>query len=374
MTTTATTTAAAPGPASRAATIDEARLHAYLGRIVSDLGATFGTAMALIGDRLGLYRALAEAGPLAPGELARRTGTVERYVREWLVNQASAGYVEYDPATGHYTLPAEGALALADENGPFFSIGGFQVARALLDGTERIIDDFRAGKGVAWGDHHHDLFEGPFRFFRSSYRRDLVDHWIPALDGVREKLAAGATVADVGCGWGSSTVILAQAFPRSRFHGYDLHGPSVERARDLARAAGVSGRATFAVSAAPAFPAAPAPARGYDLITFFDCFHDLPDPAGAARRARETLAADGTLMLMEPMAGDTVEGNLNPVGRVFSGASVLCCTPNALAGGGPALGTIAPDSALIGILREAGFGRVRRATETPFTRIFEARR
>ena len=369
-----TTAATLPEPAARATTIDEAKLHAVLGRIVNDLGSTVGTAMALIGDRLGLYRALAEAGPLTADELARRTGTVERYVREWLVNQAAAGFVEYDAATGRYTLSAEQALALADVDGPFFAVGGYQVVRAMLDATERIIDDFRRGEGLAWGEHHHDLFEGTFRFFRASYLRDLVDRWIPALDGVRERLEAGATVADVGCGWGAATVILAQAFPRSRFVGFDLHAPSVERAREYARAAGVADRATFEVAPADGFRPADAPAHGYDLVAFFDCFHDLPDPQAAARRAFELLAPGGTLMLVEPMAGATVEENLNPVGRVFSGASVLCCTPNALAGGGPALGTMAPDVALLGIVRGAGFAHARRAAETPFNRVFAARR
>ncbi|HEX7049815.1 MAG TPA: class I SAM-dependent methyltransferase [Longimicrobiales bacterium] len=357
-----------------AVTMDPEKLQAFLGKVVADLGSTFGTALAIIGDRLGLYRALAESGPLTSEELAKRTGTVERYVREWLVNQAAGGYLEYDPATGRYTLPAEQALALADETGPFFAVGGFQVARAMLDATERIVEDFRAGKGMGWGEHHHDLFEGTYRFFRAGYLRDLVDHWIPALDGVREKLEAGGVVADVGCGWGASTLIMAQAFPRSRFHGYDLHAPSIERARGLARGSAAGERVAFDVAPANGFAPAPAPAAGYDLVAFFDCFHDLPDPSAAARRAYENLAPDGTVMIVEPMAGETVEENLNPVGRVFSGCSVLCCTPNALAGGKTVLGTIAPDSAIAAILREAGFTRIRRATETPFNRVFEARR
>jgi len=355
-------------------TFDETRLQAFMGRVVNDLGATFGTAMALIGDRLGLYRAMANAGPVTPDELAEKTGTVERYVREWLVNQTTAGYVMYEPATGRYSLPPEQVLALADENGPFFAIGGFQIARAMLDATDRIIDDFRIGDGLPWGEHHHDLFEGTFRFFRSSYVRDLVDHWIPALEGVRERLEVGAVVADIGCGWGSSTVLMARAFPNSRFYGFDLHEPSIEHATQLARASGVSANTTFDVAPANAFPPPPAQARAYDLLTFFDCFHDLADPHGAAKRAFDLLSPDGTVMLVEPMAGDTVEENINPVGRVYSGASVLCCTPNALAGGGPALGTIAPDTALIRILHDAGFTRVRRTTETPFNRIFEAQR
>ena len=363
---------ATTAPRDPAAAMDPEKLQAFLGKIVADLGSTFGTALAIIGDRLGLYRALAESGPLTSAELAERTGTVERYVREWLVNQAAGGYLQYDPATGRYTLPPEQALALADETGPFFAVGGFQVARAMLDATERIVEDFRAGKGMAWGEHHHDLFEGTYRFFRAGYLRDLVDHWIPALDGVREKLEAGGVVADVGCGWGASTLIMARAFPRSRFQGYDLHAPSIERARELARAA--DARVAFDVAPADGFAPAPAPARGYDLIAFFDCFHDLPDPAAAARRAYENLAPDGTVMIVEPMAGETVEENLNPVGRVFSGCSVLCCTPNALAGGKTVLGTIAPDSAIAAILHSAGFTRVRRAAETPFNRVFEARR
>jgi 2-polyprenyl-3-methyl-5-hydroxy-6-metoxy-1,4-benzoquinol methylase len=352
---------------------DAAKLQDFLGKVIGDVGAAFGAALTRIGDRLGLYRALAEAGPLSSAELAHRTGTVERYVREWLVNQAAGGYLTYDRSTGRYALPAEQALALADEHGPFFAAGVFQVVLEALSNVDRIADDFREGRGMDWGEHHHDLFEGTYRFFRAGYLRDLVDHWIPALDGVEEKLRRGAVVADVGCGWGAAAVLLAQAFPRSRFHGYDLHAPSIDRARAEAAAAGVADRVRFDVAGATDFPAAP-DGRGYDVVAFFDCFHDLPDPAAAARRVRESLAPDGTVMLVEPMAGERVEENFNPVGRVFSGASVLICTPNALAGGGPALGTIAADGVLLDILRDAGLTRARRATATPFNRVFEARR
>ena len=347
----------------------EAKLPAIIGKAVSDWGAVGGTALTLIGDKLGLYRAMAGAGPLTPTQVAQRSGTAERYVREWLVNQAAGGYVEYDPETGCYTLPDEHALALADESSPFFVVGGFQVLSALLKAEPRIADAFRTGAGVSWGEHDSLLFDGTQRLFRPGYARDLVSSWIPALEGVGEKLAAGATVADVGCGYGASTIILAQAYPRSRFFGFDNHAPSIERARKAAAAAGVANRVTFEVASATEYPGS-----GYDLVAYFDCLHYMGDPVGAARYAYQTLSPEGTVLAVEPMAGERVEENFNPVGRVFSACSVLACTPNALASGGHALGTIATEERLQRVFTEAGFTHFRRATQTPLNRIFEARR
>lgn len=354
-----------------AAMLDEKKLEAFLGKVVGDFGAAVGTVLAHIGDKLGLYRALAEAGPLTSAVLAERTGTTERYVREWLINQAAGGYVQYDSESGRYYLLPEQAAALADEDSPAFVGGGFQVLTALMKAETRITDAFRTGEGMLWGEHDPGLFQGTERFFRPGYRMHLVAAWIPALDGVEAKLKRGARIADIGCGHGASTLIMAEAYPNSRFWGFDNHAPSIERARRAAEEAGVADRVTFEVA-----PAAEFPGSDYDLIAFFDCLHDMGDPLSAARRACEALAADGTAMIVEPMAGTTVEGNFNPVGRVFSGASVLCCTPNAVAAGGvhTALGTVASDDCLREVATAAGFTRFRRATETPFNRVFEARR
>lgn len=351
-----------------ATTIDETRLMSFMEKVVGDFGSAMSIALSLIGDRLGLYKAMAGAGPLTSGQLAERTGTTERYVREWLVNQAAGGYIDYDPDTGCYSICDEHAVALTDENSPFFLCGGFQVVTALIKAEARIGEAFKTGDGMLWGEHDHNLFEGTERFFRPSYIGSLMPAWIPALDGVQEKLEAGASVADVGCGHGASTILMARAFPNSRFHGFDNHALSIERACRAAEEAGVADRVTFEVAGATDFPGS-----GYDLVTFFDCLHDMCDPVGAAGRAAETLASDGTVMIVEPMAGERIEENLNPVGRVFSGASVLCCTPNSLACGGPALGTIATEAQLRAVVAEGGLSRFRRATETPFNRVFEAR-
>ncbi|MCC6178692.1 MAG: methyltransferase domain-containing protein [Chloroflexi bacterium] len=355
--------------------IDEEKLHAFLGKIVGDLGATMSVVNAVIGDRLGLYRAMAGAGPLTSDDLASRTGLSERYLREWLIHQAAGGYVDYDPTTGRYTLPAEHALALTDEDSPAFVAGGFGVMAATTYALPRIIEGFKTGSGLSWGEHDPSLFVGTERFFRPGYRANLVSTWIPSLDGIHDRLARGGSVADVGCGHGASTIIMAQAYPRSRFVGYDSHAPSIERARQNAAAAGVADRVTFEVIPAAQIPHPGGdPSRGYDLIAFFDCLHDMADPVSAATRAYDTLAKGGAVMLVEPMAGERTEENLNPVGRVYSGASVLICTPNALAGGGTGLGTLASEAALRTVFETAGFETFRRATETPFNRIFEARR
>lgn len=349
--------------------INEEKLMAFLHRVVGDVGATVGLANARIGDRLGLYEAMADGAPVDSAELAARTGTVERYVREWLINQAAGGYVDYDPATGKYSMPYEHALALGDPGGPFAMGGAFQLILSAVKAEPRVAEAFRTGGGVLWGDHDAELFEGTERFFRPGYMRDLVANWIPALDGVRAKLEAGATVADVGCGHGASTILLAQAFPNSRFYGSDNHAPSIAEAIRAAREAGVDDRVSFEVCEGSAVAD-----RRYDLVAYFDCVHDMGDPLGALRRAAATLKDDGTIMCVEPAGGERVEENFNPVGRVYSGASVLVCTSNALAAGGPGLGTIVPDSRLRSLFSEAGFSRFRRATETPFNRVFEARK
>ncbi len=345
--------------------IDEARLHTFLGRAVGDVGALGSAPLVLIGEQLGLYEAMAEAGPITSAELARRTGTVERYVREWLQNQAAGGYVEHDPATDRYVLPVEHAAALPN------LYGAFQLLLGATKAAPRIAEAFRTGAGLSWGEHDPEMFEGCERFFRPGYEQYLVSSWIPALDGIEAKLQTGAVVADVGCGHGASTIIMARAYPRSRFVGFDNHPPSIDRARRGAEEAGVADRVRFEVASALDYPARP---DGYDLIAFFDCLHDLANPDGAARRAYDTLAQDGSVLLVEPMAGERTADNLNPVGRVYSAASVLICTANAIAGGGSALGTLVPEARLRDLFEAAGFTSFRRAAETPFNRVFEARR
>ncbi|HEX6184738.1 MAG TPA: class I SAM-dependent methyltransferase [Pyrinomonadaceae bacterium] len=354
--------------AGEANQIDQQKLEAFLGKVVTDFGAALSSSLVYIGQKLGLYKALAEAGPSTSAELAARTGTQERYVREWLINQATGGYVEYDPAGGKFSLSPEQTAALADEESPAFVGGGFYLVKAMSNAVPRITEAFQNGGGILWGDHDPDLFVGVERFFRPGYRMHLVNDWIPALTGIDEKLKAGGKVADVGCGHGASTIIMAQAYPNSRFHGFDNHAPSIEHARRAAEEAGVSDRTTFEVASADAIPEGP-----YDLVCFFDCLHDMGDPAGAARRAHEVLAEGGSALIVEPMAGNRVEENINIIGRTFSAASTLCCTSNSLALGGPALGAVATDDALREVVTGAGFKEFRRATETPFNRVFEAR-
>lgn len=349
-------------------TINEEKIGAFLGRVVGDLGATASSALVVIGDKLGLYKAMWGAGPITPAELARRTGTSERYINDWLVNQAASGYVEYNSETDRYVLPEEHAVALTDETSPFYVGGGFQVITSAMKSEPKITDAIRTGGGLLWGDHDHGLFEGTERFFRPGYSANLASSWIPALDGVLEKLQTGATVADVGCGHGASTIILAQAFPNSRFFGFDNHAPSIERAREAANQAGVADRVIFEVASSTDYPGS-----DYDLIAYFDCLHDMGDPVTAVKYARNTIAPDGTVLIVEPMAGETVEGNLNPVGRIYSAASVLICTPNGMASGGKGLGTISTEAQTREVFLQGGFTRFRRATETPFNRVFEAR-
>jgi SAM-dependent methyltransferase len=345
-------------------------MHEFLGKVLGDFGAALSSSLALIGIKLGLYEAIASAGPVTSKELAEQTGTVERYVREWLINQAAGGYIEYDPATDRYSLAAEQAVALTDPSSPFYVGGGFYVIKAMTAAQTRIAEAFKNGGGILWGDHDADLFVGVEKFFRPGYAAYLTASWIPSLSGIEDKLKSGGKVADVGCGFGASTVIMAQAFPNSRFWGFDNHEGSIQAARERARDAGVSDRVTFEVANAGDFPAVDC---GYDLICFFDCLHDMGDPLGAAKRASETLAADGSALIVEPMAGNTVAENFNPIGRIFSAASTLCCTSNSLALGGPALGAVASEGTLRQTVSAGGFKQFRRATETPFNRVFEAR-
>lgn len=348
--------------------INEAKLNEFLGKALNDIGAGMSVALVLIGDKLGLYKAMAEAGPLTPTELAKRTGTAERYIREWLANQAAGGYVTYDATTGQYTLPEEQAFALANDNSPMFLPGAYQVIAATVKAEPRIAENFRTGAGLDWGEHDPCLFAGTERFFRPSYLGHLVSSWIPALDGVGEKLRQGAKVADVGCGHGASTLLMAQAYPQSRFFGFDFHGPSIEVARQRAAKAGLSERVTFEVARSTDYPGS-----AYDLVAHFDCLHDMGDPNGAAKHVRETLDANGTWMIVEPFAGDRVEENLNPVGRVYYAASTMVCVPASLAHHGPALGAQAGEARLHDVVRAGGFSRFRRATQTPFNLVLEAK-
>ena len=350
-------------------TIDDAKLEQFVGQLVGELGATLNAALVVIGDELGLYRALDGAGALSSAELAERTGTSERYVREWLNAQAAGGYVAYDAETGLYTLPPEQAFVLARDDSPAAFAGAFQLVTSAMHDRPRITEAFRTGEGVGWHEHHHGLFEGTERFFRPGYNANLVSQWIPALDGVEAKLHAGARVADIGCGHGASTILMAQAYPASTFVGYDYHRDSIETARIRARAAGVADRVRFEVAAAADYPG-----TDFDLVACFDSLHDMGDPVGAARHILASLAPDGTWMIVEPFAGDRIEDNLHPVGRLYYAASTLLCTPASLSQEGrAALGAQAGQARIGEVVSNAGFGRFRRAAETPVNLIFEAR-
>jgi 2-polyprenyl-3-methyl-5-hydroxy-6-metoxy-1,4-benzoquinol methylase len=349
--------------------LDPERLDALLGQAVTEFGATVNAALVVIGDRLGLYRALAETKSLTPTELAERTGTTERYVREWLNAQAASGYVDYDATTHRYALSPEQAAILADESGPAFVGGGFQIALGAAAGLERIQDAFATGAGMGWHQHNHDVFEGCERFFEPGYRANIIDAWIPALEGVHERLEAGGRVADVGCGHGVSSIVIAQGYPAAEVIGFDYHDKSIAEARRRAEAAGLSDRVRFEVAAADEIPGV-----GYDLVACFDCLHDMGDPVAVARRVRETLAEDGTWMIVDPYAGDRVEDNLNSVARAYYAFSTMLCVPNSLSQhGGLALGAQAGEARLREVVTAGGFTRFRRATETPFNLVLEAR-
>lgn len=349
--------------------IDQDKLHEFLVKAVVDFGATFNAALVGIGDKLGLYKGLQQGGPQSPAELAKRTGTSERYVREWLSAQAAGGYVTYEAANGKFHLSEEQAFAMADETSPVFLPGAFQTALAAVRAEEQLTERFKTGEGMGWHEHHPELFVGTERFFRPGYAAHLVSAWIPALEGVDARLRKGGRVADVGCGLGASTILMAKSYPNSEFTGFDYHEKSIETARQRAGEAGLSKRIKFEVAKAKDFPG-----KDYDFVTFFDCLHDMGDPAGASAHVRQSLKSDGTWMIVEPFAGDKLEDNLNPIGRAFYGASTLLCTPASLSQEvGLALGAQAGEKRLREVVTSGGFSRFRRATQTPFNLIFEAR-
>lgn len=345
---------------------DETKLNAFLERVVGDMGAAMHAALVVIGDKLGLYKAMVDAGPLTPAALAEKTGTAERYVREWLNANAASGFVTYDAASGRYTLPPEQAFALTTMDIP----GAFHIISSCFKDEPKIAQAFRTGEGVGWHEHDANLFFGTERFFRPNYAANLISGWIPALEGVEARLKQGASVADVGCGHGASTMLMARAFPKSRFYGFDYHSGSIEYARHVAGRDGLLDQITFEVASSKSYPAN----GGYDLVTFFDCLHDMGDPVGAARHVLSTLKPGGAWMIVEPFAHDLAHENHNPLGRVFYSASTMICTPASLAQEvGAGLGAQAGEKQIRRVVTEAGFTRFRRAAETHFNLVFEAR-
>jgi SAM-dependent methyltransferase len=349
--------------------VNQAKLHEFVMKAVGEMGAAMNAALIIVGDKLGLYKAMAGAGPMTSAEVAAKTKTTERYVREWLSAQAAGGFVTYDEASGKFTLPPEQTMALADEQSPVFLPGFFEIVSACIKDEPKVTEAFRTGKGLGWHEHDHCLFAGTERFFRPNYRAHLISEWIPALGDTLAKLKAGARVADVGCGLGTSTILMAEEYPKSTFVGFDYHPQSIEMARAAATKAGVSDRVKFEVAKAKDYPG-----KGYQLVAFFDCLHDMGDPEGAARHVLQTLDTDGAWMIVEPFAHDKLQDNLNPIGRVFYGASTMLCTPASLSQEvGLGLGAQAGEGRLSKILKDAGFARVRRAAETPFNIVLEAR-
>jgi SAM-dependent methyltransferase len=349
--------------------VDEDKLNQLIGKMLGDLGGAFSVPMVRIGDKLGLYRAFDEKGPMTAPELAKETGIAERYAREWLSHQAASGYLDYDPASDRFAITPEQAMVFANSDSPVYLQGAFDLATALMENQAKVEPAFRSGKGVGWGDQAPCLFCTTGRFFRPGYQNNLVSSWLPALDGVVARLETGATVADVGCGHGFSTIFMAKAFPRSTFVGYDFHPSSVEQARVHAEQHGVAANTRFEVALAGEYPG-----KDLDLVTFFDCLHDMGDPVGAARHVRETLKADGVWMVVEPAAGDRLADNLNPVGRLYYAGSTLICIPTSLDQPvGAAFGAQAGFARLSSAITEGGFTKVRKATETPFNMVLEAR-
>jgi SAM-dependent methyltransferase len=349
-------------------TVDQEKLGQFMNRFVADFGAIAHAPLVILGEKLGLYKALATR-PMKPSDLAKETGTAERYVAEWLAANAASGYVDYDPATQRFSMNAEQVFTLADPSSPAYIPGAFLVAMSMYRDQPKVVEAFKTGEGIGWHQHDKCLFEGTEKFFRPGYVANLVTSWIPALEGVKEKLEKGGRIADVGCGHGASAIILAQAFPNAKVYGFDYHAESIEVAKRRAKEAGVADRITFEVAPAKSYPG-----KDYDLVAFFDCLHDMGDPEGAARHVRSTLAKDGTWMIVEPFAHDALEKNMNPVGRIFYSASTMICTPASKSQEvGLALGAQAGEGRLRGVVERAGFTRFRRATETPFNLILEAR-
>ena len=348
--------------------LDMDKLNTFIGQFVGDLGAAVHAGMVVIGEKLGLYKALS-AGPMSSNELAAKTKTDERYLREWLASQAAGGYITYDEKTNRFSLSEEQAFALANEDSPAYVPGAFEIALGSLAAVPRIADSFRTGAGMGWHEHVDSVFHGCEKFFRPGYAANLVSSWIPSLDGVEEKLQAGARVADVGCGKGASTRLMAKAFPKSRFFGFDYHDKSIEGARESAKREDLSDRVTFEVATAKEYPG-----KDYDFVAVFDCLHDMGDPVGAAKHVRQSLAKDGTWIIVEPFANDHLKDNLNPVGRVYYGFSTLLCTPSSRSQEvGLCLGAQAGEARIRDVVTSAGFTRFRRSTETPFNIVYEAR-
>jgi SAM-dependent methyltransferase len=358
-----TTTPATPA-------LDPQRLEQLLGRAVTDMGAALNGALVMMGADLGLWQAMRGAGPLRVDEVATRSGVPRAYVDQWLAAQAASGYVDFQADTGEYTLSPEQAMAFADPDSPVYLVGGYHIVSSIYHDRPRLTEAFRTGSGFGWHEHDPELFLGTEQFFRPGYQAHLVPEWIPALDGMDDRLRDGASVADIGCGYGASTTLMAHAYPASMFHGFDYHPGSIERATEMAAEQGVSANTDFAVASAKDVPAG-----GYDLVCFFDCLHDMGDPVGALRHVHDVLAPDGKVMLVEPYAQDSVAGNLNPVGRVFYAASTVICTPSSLAQEvGLGLGAQAGEQRLRAVAEQAGFSQFRRATETPFNLVLEASR
>ena len=348
--------------------IDQSKVQEFMMKAVGDIASNMSAMTVILGERLGLYKAMADSKPVTSAELASKTNTYERYIREWLASQAAAGYVKYNPSDGKYTLPAENAFVLTEENSPAYILGAYQLLRSIFKDEEKFVEMFRTGKGLLWGEHHHDLFEGTAKFFKSAYLGNLVQSWIPSLEGVEEKLQQGAKVADIGCGYGVPTLIMAKAYPNSKFYGFDNHKASIETAQQSAQNEGLAGRAEFStVSANESI------GNDYDLVSFFDCLHDMGDPIGAMKFAKQSLKQGGTCMIVEPMANDNVEDNLNLVGRIYYSASSMICVPNSVADNGPALGAQAGEKRIKEIAEKAGFTKFRRASQTPFNIVYEAK-
>ena len=349
--------------------VDEAKLEEFVGQAVTDMGAAMNGALVAIGGKLGIWKAMAGAGPMTAAEIADSSGVAERYVREWASAQAASGYLEYDADGETFTLTPEVAMAFADENSPVYLLGGYSLIGSVYKDRDALAERFRSGDGFGWHEHDPELFVGTEQFFRPGYRTHLIAEWIPALAGVEDKLKSGGKVADIGCGHGISTMLMAKAYPESTVYGFDYHDASIARATEIADAGGAAENTEFAVASAKDYPG-----EGYDLVTFFDCLHDMGDPVGAMTHVRETIADDGAVMLVEPFAGDSLAENLNPVGRIYYAASTVICTPSSLDQEvGLALGAQAGEERLRAVAEEAGFTRFRRATETPFNLVLEAR-
>jgi SAM-dependent methyltransferase len=349
--------------------VDPDKLHQLLHQAVADMGAAAHSALILIGDRLGLYRAMGDCAPVTAAELARRTKTNERYVREWLNANAAGHYIEYDPSTDTYSMTPEQSFALAQDDTAVHLPGFYHMLASIMKDEEKLTDMFRTGKGFGWHEHEKGLFEGCERFFRPGYLANLTTSWIPALEGVEEKLKAGARVADIGCGHGASTLLMAKTYPNSEFFGFDYHDKSIEQAGEKAKAAGFADRVHFDVAPAKSFPG-----KDYDFVACFDCLHDMGDPAGAASHVRQSLARDGVWMIVEPIAGDDIASNLNPIGRIYYSASTVCCVPASRSQEvGLGLGAQAGEKRIRDVVMQGGFTRFRRASETPFNMVFEAR-